>query len=57
LSDIKISSEWILKFVSVPASEDGGSTRQIARRAENGKVQDAVYKWFFAKIFTKLNNF
>jgi len=46
LWDIKISVEWILKFVSFPASEDGSSTGQIVRRAENDKVQDVVFKCF-----------
>ena len=46
LWDIIKSAEWILKFVSVPSSEDGSSTGQTARRAENGQVQDAVGKWF-----------
>ena len=46
LWDIKKSAEWILKFVSVPSSEDGSSTGQTVRRAENGTVQDAVGKWF-----------
>ena len=49
LWDFKISAEWILKFVSVPASEVGSSTGQIVRRAKNGKVQDALYKWFLQK--------
>lgn len=47
--DVKISAEWGLNFISVPAHEDGNSTGQIVRRAENGKVQDFVYKWFLKK--------
>jgi len=57
LWDFKISAEWILKFVSVPASEVGSSTGQIVRRAENGKVEDVVDKCCFAKTFTKSNTF
>jgi len=57
LWDFKISAEYILKFVSVPASEVGSSTGQIVRRAESGKVGDAVGKWRFAKTFTKSNTF
>ena len=48
-SDIKISAEWILKFVSVPASKDGSSTGQIVRRDENAKVQDVLHKRFLLK--------
>jgi hypothetical protein len=44
LWDIKIRAEWILEFVSVTAFEVGSSTGQIVRRAENGKVQEDVYK-------------
>jgi hypothetical protein len=43
LWDIKISADWILKFVSVPANEDGSCTGQIVRRAENGKFQEVVF--------------
>jgi hypothetical protein len=49
LWDIKLSAEWILKFVSVHAGQDGSSTGQIVRRAENCKVQDDVYKTFLQK--------
>jgi hypothetical protein len=54
---VEISAEWILEFVSVHTGEDGSSTGQIVRRAENGKVQGAVYKWLFVKRFTKPNTF
>ena len=33
-------------FFSVSTSEDGSSTGQFGRRAENDKVQDIVDKWF-----------
>jgi hypothetical protein len=42
---------------SVPTSEDGSSAGQIVRRAENGKVQDVVDKWIFAKPLTRPNTF
>jgi hypothetical protein len=42
LWDIKISADWNLKFVSVPENEDGSCTGQIVRRAENGKILEAV---------------
>ena len=48
-SDIKESAEWILKFVSILVSVDGGSTRKMMRRAEKDKAEDAVYKWFMQK--------
>ena len=47
LSDIKISAEWRVNFVFLPAGEDGSSTGQIVRRAENDKFGEAVYNWFF----------
>jgi len=56
LWDIIISAEWVLKFVSVPASEDGSCTVQVVRRAENGKVGDVVYKWLFCKNFHKASS-
>ena len=56
LWDIKISAEWILKFVSLPTSEDGSCTVQIVRRAENGKVGDVVGKWLFCKNFYKASS-
>jgi hypothetical protein len=41
-SRILKNAELFLKFVSVPGSVDGSSTRQIMGRGENGKVQCPV---------------
>ena len=47
LCDIKMNAALILKFFfCVPAWEDGCSTGQTVKRAENDKVVNAVYKWF-----------
>ena len=51
--DIEISTECILKFVSVPAGEDGSCTGKSLRRAENGKFEDAVVNWFLSKLLTR----
>lgn len=39
----------ILKFVSVLESEDGSSSRKMMRRANNDKVENAVFTWFVQK--------
>jgi len=57
LWDIAESAEWNLKCVSFPINENGSSTEQIVRRSQNGKVQDAVYKWFFCKNLKKAKYF
>lgn len=46
-----------LKFVSILTSVDGSSTRKMMRRAENDKAEDAVYKWFMQKFFTRPASF
>jgi hypothetical protein len=36
-------------FVSILASADGSSTKKTIIMGENGKVKDAVNKWFLQK--------
>jgi hypothetical protein len=48
-SNRKKNSELIQNFFSVLESENGGTIRKAMKKAENGKVEAALYQWFIQK--------
>jgi hypothetical protein len=50
VSDIKKNSESIQLFVSVLESENGSSSGKSTKKADNVKVEEAIYKWLMQKI-------
>jgi hypothetical protein len=49
ISDIKKNSELVLNFVSILERENGSTIKKTMKKAENGKVEAAIYQWFIQR--------